>query len=125
MRRVSVCVVLCGPLLVAGCSGVTTLHGQDNGSTVTLNAGDSLVVELRGNASTGYAWQRTGSLEETILYPVEEGTYRPDRNVPGSSGTFAFRYLAASGGTTPLGYVYKRSWEAEILDSFSVTVVVR
>ncbi len=119
-------IVLCGAVfLLSGCLGPATLHEADGGRTVTLNVGDPLIVELRGNASTGFAWERVGHLAESILQPIEEASFRPDAEMPGSPGTFTFHYLAAATGTTRLDLVYKRPWEEEILDTFSVFVDVR
>jgi len=124
MKQTVVGVLLCSALALAGCAGVTTLHEADNGRAIALNVGDALVVLLHGNASTGYVWLRTGTLDVATLSPASEGTYQSDGTAPGSPGTFAFRYLATAPGRTTLDLVYKRPWESEILSAFSVSVVV-
>jgi len=112
-------------LLLAGCLGPLTVREADQGKIVSLGIGDPLIVELEGNPSTGYAWERVGKLAETILRPVSEGDCTPENDLPGSPATCTFRYQASSTGTTRLEYAYRRSWETEVLGTFAVTVVVR
>jgi predicted secreted protein len=112
-------------LLLAGCIGPVTVREADQGKIVSLGIGDPLIVELEGNPSTGYAWERVGHLAETVLRPASEGNCQPDNDMPGSPATCTFRYQASSTGTTRLEYAYRRSWETEVLGTFAVTVVVR
>jgi inhibitor of cysteine peptidase len=114
-----------GALLLTGCLGPLTVREADQGKIVSLGIGDPLIVELEGNPSTGYAWERVGKLAETILRPVSEGDCTPENDLPGSPATCTFRYQASSTGTTRLEYAYRRSWETEVLGTFAVTVVVR
>jgi inhibitor of cysteine peptidase len=96
----------------------------DNGSAVALSAGDTLIVELEGNPTTGYGWE-LDALDESILRPVGEPGYQSDSDLVGSPGTFTFAFDAAEPGDTVLRLVYLRPWEeVEPIQAFSVTVTV-
>ena len=115
----SVRLVTLSAVLVLGLVGC--LHSTyciseaDAGALRILERGDTLIVRLSSNASTGYAWERVapetfagGSLE-----PLGEGAYRNLGSAPGSPGVTSFRYAAVGSGTVTLRFVYRRPWEEE------------
>lgn len=94
-------------------------------STVQLNAGDVLLVQLDGNPSTGYTWERVEPLAGA-LQPLGEPEFVPAKNLPGAPGRITLRYLAAS-GSARLELVYHRPWETDTppVATFSVVVLVK
>lgn len=114
-------------LLAFSCarSGGPTLRASDDGDEVELRKGQTLVVSLEGNPSTGYTWEAV-DLDEGIVRQVGEPAFTPESEALGASGTQVLRFRAAGEGRTTLQLVYHRPWEeAEPERTFSVDVVVR
>ena len=118
--------LLAAAACLSGCFGPVVIDESADGTIQTIALGDLLIVELRGNPTTGYAWQRIDSLNQAVLEPLGEEEYTPDEpELVGSGGLWRFRFRAVHTGSTPLEYVYRRSWEEAPIDSFSAIIVVR
>lgn len=115
--------------ILSGClargSRTVIVTAADANSTVQLNAGDVLLVQLDGNPSTGYTWERVEPLAGA-LQPLEEPEFAPAKNLPGAPGRITLRYLAAS-CSARLELVYHRPWETDTppVATFSVVVLVK
>lgn len=102
----------------------TRLTKTDDGRAIALAAGDTLIVELEGNPTTGYTWELE-AIDESILSLVGEPDYRSDSDLVGSPGAFTFTFEAAEPGETALRLVYLRPWEdVEPIQTFSVSITV-
>ncbi|MFN2155296.1 MAG: protease inhibitor I42 family protein [Anaerolineae bacterium] len=114
----------------AGCgsSGEIELTAADDGRQIEMQQGQTLVVSLESNPSTGYRWERA-PVEDEILQQAGEPEFRQGgrSGLVGTPGQQIFRFQAAATGTTRLDLVYHRPWEQEAKPEgiFSVTVVVR
>jgi inhibitor of cysteine peptidase len=97
----------------------------DAGSTVRLNAGDRLQVELEGNPSTGYTWEVTAR-DTAVLTLVGDQEFVPDSGALGSGGRVVTRFEATGAGQSALQMIYHRSFEtnAAPLKTFELRVVV-
>lgn len=98
----------------------------DDGRQVALEVGQTLVLSLDSNPTTGYQWEIT-ELDEGILKQTGH-EYEADQPVlVGSGGKEVWRFQAQSSGSTTLSLGYRRSWEegVEPIQTFSVEVVVR
>jgi len=126
-KRLTWVILLCAVLLLSGCLGrLFILDEADDGRIKTINVGDIVVVQLRGNPSGGYLWQLIDTVKGGVLASLGEGEFVPDDpNVCGSSGVWKFRFRAVASGTTPLDFVYRRVWEEENSDTFSVIIYVK
>lgn len=112
-------------LLLSGCFGPLVIDETTDGAIQTIDLGNILIVELCGNPTTGYEWRRLDSLNQAVLEPLGY-EYIPDRSeIVGSGGLWRFRFKAAHTGSTPLEFEYRRSWEEDPIESFSVIVIVR
>jgi len=132
MRKVRI-VALCAAVVVVGtlsaCKLIPLVITQDaDGTLESTSVGGQVEIRLPGNAGTGYEWLLVDPqpLAGSPLDSVQEGTFEPDQpGLPGSAGTYIFKYKATSSGTLTLRYDYKRSWEPDAIDTFSVIVWVR
>ena len=112
--------------LVAGCGAEVKAY-TDPEETIDISANKEFVVliALESNPTTGYSWQ--ASYDETMLELVEEsyelGEYTK-QGLVGAGGTELFRFRALKSGQAEITMVYKRPWEAEILDQKVFTVEV-
>ena len=112
----------CGP---AGREPLT-LREEDASKTVELGVGHTLLVELKGNPTTGYQWE-VESLDTGMLKQVGEPEFKPDSDLTGAGGKFTFRFEGAAAGEADLRLVYHRPWEKDAPpeETFEVTVVVK
>ena len=117
-------------VLAAGCgsAGQVELTEADDGSQIEMGKGQTLVVTLGSNPSTGYRWERVpseaGVLQQSGEAEFEQGSRK---GLVGASGHEMLRFKAMETGATKLELVYHRPWEQEAKPEgvFSVTVVVR
>jgi len=99
---------------------------QDAGGTITLKTGDTLLVELDGNITTGFNWI-PAQQDPVLLNQMGETEVTPESGQLGAPGKIVLQFKAVAQGQTLLHIDYKRSWETgvEPEKTFEVTVVVR
>ncbi|MGC9974928.1 MAG: protease inhibitor I42 family protein [Gaiellaceae bacterium] len=118
--------LLIAPSFASGAiAGRTTTVGIAwNGKEIKLNSGDTLVVRLAGNATTGFRWSIVSRPKALRLVRSTYLTSPPGRI--GQGGTFSFR-LSALGGRGTLKLAYRRPWEngKPPAQSFSIEVQVK
>jgi inhibitor of cysteine peptidase len=98
----------------------------DAGRTISLKTGDTLLVELDGNITTGFNWIPAPQ-DPLLLSQVGDAAVTPESNLPGAPGRIVLQFKAVAQGQTLLHLDYKRSWETGVAPekSFEVTVVVK
>ncbi len=101
---------------------------EANGTTVSLRPGQTLVVRLKANPTTGYRWELI-KVNQAILKLTGKAGYTPsisDQQIVGSGGTAEWRFEAVGSGTTVLTLHYLRPWtsNAKPAKMFSLTVKV-
>jgi inhibitor of cysteine peptidase len=113
-------------LSACGSTNEVKLDAGDDGSQVELNAGQTLVVSLEGNPTTGYTWE-AAELDEQVLRQVGEAEFNPESDAIGAGGVQTLRFETVNSGQTTINLVYHRSWEEDVepAETFSVQVVVR
>jgi inhibitor of cysteine peptidase len=116
--------------IFAACNTNTTntvnISEQDAGKTIELKMGDSLVVSLEGNITTGYSWIPAPQ-DPILLEQVGDIEVTPANDAIGASGLIVLKFKANEKGQTVLHLDYKRSWEEDVAPekTFDVTVVVK
>jgi inhibitor of cysteine peptidase len=103
-------------------SGVR-VDDEDAGSIVQIGAGETLVVELDGNPSTGYNWF-VRSIDEAVLRQDGEPEFVAERDLPGSPGIVTLRFTAVDEGTTTLDLAYYRDFEPGVPPARTYQIVV-
>jgi len=117
-------------LSLAGCKTGTdnplVLSEKDAGSTINLTKGDTLVVALDGNMTTGYNWEMLPQ-DPAVLQQVGAAEVTPDTTALGAGGKIALKFEAIQAGQAPLKLVYRRSFEKDVapLNTFEVNVNVK
>lgn len=103
-----------------------TLGEAKSGSIIKVNSGESFVIILEGNPTTGYTWE-LDALDPAILQQQGEPDFTPDSDAIGSGGKFTFRFQAISAGQSPLKLIYHRPWEKDVppLKTFELLVIVK
>lgn len=105
-----------------------TVTDADAGKSVTLNRGQTLVLTLSSNPTTGYSWtvvSGTGDVLTQEGEPVYKSTSRP--GITGGGGIETFRFRGAAAGQTTLTLGYRRPWETGIspIQTYTLSVTVR
>jgi predicted secreted protein len=114
-----------------------SLTEQDAGKTIEMKTGDTLVVALEGNLTTGYSWIPTlpepALLEQVGEVEVTPASDHPSQNELGTQSTrlgapgmIVLRFKAVAAGQTSLHLDYRRLWESNPPEkTFEVRVVVK
>lgn len=118
-------------IMLTACNGKTIkLSAEDNGRTIEMKPGETLLISIDGNPTTGYIWE-VDSVDENILGLAGEPDYSTDfklkSGMTGVGGTYKFTFTAVSSGTTNLKLKYWRTFEPENppVETFQVTVNVK
>jgi inhibitor of cysteine peptidase len=123
----------CGPISDAGTGGKSeevVLSAEDNGGHVEVDAGQTLVLTLESNPTTGFRWEVVGAKDD-VLRQRGDAEFKVaselDPPPPGTGGVEIFRFDAVEAGETLLELVYHQPWEegVEPLETFSIQVIVR
>ncbi|HAJ38685.1 MAG TPA: hypothetical protein DCL15_23710 [Chloroflexi bacterium] len=107
-----------------GASGAVAATAADAGGTFTLVTGDTLVVRLEANPTTGYDW-RVVSTNAALLPTAGEPVYATSADLPGAGGVDTFRFLAKAAGeaTVQIGEYAPGADAPDRTLDFNVTIV--
>ncbi len=117
--------ILVASVSLVGCAGGAETY-TDPGQAISVGVNQEFVIALSSNPTTGYTWQETH--DQTMLelvkseYEMGEGA---KQGVVGAGGTELFRFKTLETGNTEITLVYKRAWEAEILEQKVFTVKIK
>jgi inhibitor of cysteine peptidase len=140
LRKISLCAVLVMiSVILASCgssgtettsdtndTATVTVTEKDNNSSVDLSVGDILVVELKGNPSTGFQWQQIEP-DAAIVRQMGEPEFKPDSSALGSPGKVDLRFEAVGSGEMELQLAYQRPFEPQTpaANTFNINVTVK
>lgn len=104
-------------ILSSGCALIEA--GDDE--TITVEVGDSFILSLDSNPTTGYSWE---TQFDSSFLELAGTTFEPSSPAIGAGGIESFEFLALEGGDTEVTMVYKRGWEGDYLEIrvFSVRI---
>jgi inhibitor of cysteine peptidase len=98
---------------------------EDEGKTRSVHAGDTILIQLFDNPTTGYRWEVEAADERHVtLAGTSFSAASPEK--AGSGGTRTFAFSALSPGATEIRLVRRRSWEAKELavERFAVSISI-
>jgi len=88
------------------------MKSQHFSREANANAGDSVVVTLCSNPSTGFQWSETAQIsDETVLRQINHEFVSPEKDVPGAAGREVWTFEALRAGTSTISMEYSRPWE--------------
>jgi inhibitor of cysteine peptidase len=139
-RRSGICEILILVLLILmGCSAANslgrrrempqmsnvTLTQADNGKSVEVKLGDTIVIELDENPTTGFRWAMDQTYDQIVT--IVRDDYTTTDSGIGGGGRRTFTLKATHSGTVQFQLKLWRTWEGEssILERFTVTIQVR
>ena len=113
----------------AACTGGSNNLNVDSsysGKQVELSVGQSLVVTLESNATTGYSWTLAQNSDESVLNKTGNEYVAPQTTLIGAGGKEEWTFKALKKGTSTISMGYSRPWESTPpVDTFDLTVVVK
>lgn len=110
------------PAGAAVVSRTVTVGSAANGKSLELKKGDTLVVRLAANPTTGYDWAIVSKPKALEL--VKSTFLVPHSNAVGQGGTDVFRFSVRS-GQGRLELAYRRSWEKGIAPAHTFRLEIR
>ena len=101
------------------------IGAADAGKNISLKQGDTLVVTLDGNITTGYTWETAQDI--SILKQVGTAEQTPNSSKMGAPGQIVLKFQAVKAGQGKLTLVYHRPFEKDVppLKTYSVDVTVQ
>ncbi len=100
---------------------------------VKVAVGDSFVVTLCSNSTTGFQWSETAQISgQTVLQQIDHKYVAPEAKggeppAPGAPGQEVWTFKALKKGTSSVSMEYSRPWEGGEKGewTFNLTVVVK
>ena len=90
------------------------IQEKDSHIEAALQSGETLLVRVAGNPTTGYSWQIAGLSDPTILSLQGDIEYEPAKpGLLGAPGTFLIRVAGLREGQATLELAYRRPWEKD------------
>jgi predicted secreted protein len=96
----------------AGCAASAPKTFGEKDTTIAVDEGQTFVIRLVENPTTGYQWSHVIADEGIIQFTKEE--YKADSqdtNLVGGGGIKDITFKAAKKGTTTITLTNERSWE--------------
>ena len=98
-----------------------------SGKQVQTTVGDTVVVTLDSNPSTGFKWE-LAKLSDTDVLKMADNKYEgPDKAMPGAGGKEVWIFKALAPGTSAVRMEYSRPWAGgeKAVQVFDLTVAVK
>ena len=80
---------------------------------ITMQDGKTAIIELDGNATTGYTWIPLSYDDQTLKIEKDYVTSNDDPQIVGAGGTFKFTITGLRQGKTLVDFTYMREWEGQ------------
>lgn len=101
------------------------LTEADQGKNITINPGDSLIIVLDSNPSTGYDW-KVKPVENPVLALESEPVFKANSDKLGTPGRTSLTLKTVASGSQVITLLYQRSFEkdAQPAKTFTINVTV-
>lgn len=129
-RSVVMAAVVLSTVLAVSAAGCGSSGTSANGKTFSIEdtdiqakVGDQFVIELESNATTGFQWGISGSLNPSVVSKVRS-TYVAGPNAQkmvGAGGVERWTFKALGKGTAKIAMIYTQPWEKTTKPAKSVT----
>lgn len=99
---------------------------RDASKPVHVNAGQTFKLTLKSNPTTGYSWDLTSPLDESIIRFVGK-EYQPDKSaikLVGAGGVEIWTFKAVGKGEALIDMKYVRPWEKDIAPAGTAKFIV-
>jgi len=119
-------VVVGGAACTGGSNNDVNVDSSYSGKQVELSVGQSLVVTLESNATTGYSWVLVQNSDDSVLSKTGKEYVAPQTTLLGAGGQEEWTFKALKKGTSTISMGYSRPWESTPpVETFDLTIVVK
>ena len=80
---------------------------------ISAKTGETFVIELDSNITTGYSWQLAKPLKKEFIRLVSSEYINLHPNVTGAGGKEIWRFITLKKGSTKISFQYSRPWEKQ------------
>jgi inhibitor of cysteine peptidase len=125
-KRVFFIALILVMLAACGPKGVK-VNNSDNNKTLDVKVGQTVVIELEGNPTTGYTWEAK-DLDAGMFQQVGQvGFKSANPGLVGSGGIQTLTFKALKAGSGKIDLVYHRPWEKDVApaNTFSINLNVK
>ena len=99
---------------------------REGASTITGRAGESIVIELASDPTTGFSWMQVGHPDPRIVTLMESDYVQAPTAVSGAPGHQRWTFRLTGPGTVNITFGFGRTWaNAPAERATMFTVVVR
>ena len=110
----------------AAAKAEVNLNDGDNGKTVKVAVGGTVILTLESNPTTGFSWEKTDKVDKDIL-KLEKNDYKQNPNpngMVGVGGRTVIVYRALKKGKARIALTYMQPWEPDSKFNTDYTVTV-
>jgi len=101
-----------------------TIKPDDTEAPIEVIVGDQFEITLESNQTTGYQWELSDPLDESVVKFIGS-EYISDKPITiGSGGVEVWTFEGVGAGKTEISMAYVRSWEEDIEPAQSRTFMV-
>ena len=94
-----------------GVIAISKCVASEESKIIETQAGKSFTILLEANATTGYQWQFTKPLDESMLQLLSSDYLTDRTGLVGAGGKQVWVLKALKAGKTSVYFKYMRSWE--------------
>ncbi len=107
-------------------AAVVTLTRVDDGKAIEVQPGDTIIVRLDENATTGFQWAVDKSGDDILTLQNSDYAPAPGSKI-GGGGQRIFTFRAQKAGAVGLQLKLWRQWEGDksVIERFAVAIEVR
>lgn len=80
---------------------------------IVASVGETFIIELEGNPTTGYGWQP--QVDNDMLRLIDQ-QYQPAGSSIGGGGKEVFSFEPVKSGRASISFEYKRPWETDAIE---------
>jgi inhibitor of cysteine peptidase len=136
LRIITLSVLLTMSLWLASClAGASVQVSCDDfgkqqhiSKEANVAAGDTFIITLCSNATTGFQWSESGQISDpTVVQQTDHKFVSPDTGLVGAPSKEVWTFKALKKGTSTISLEYSQPWEGGEKGAwtFNLTVVVK
>jgi predicted secreted protein len=115
--------------IINRCINLINLNENNNGQDYSVPVGQTFILSLPSNPSTGYSWNFAQTYDDKLLELTADNAYLSEEDsghlTVGQGGRSYWKFKALLNGTTEINLQYARPWESrQPAQTFKVTINV-
>jgi len=113
-------------VFACACSSDTnerTLTAENAGQSIEMSVGETFLVELEGNPTTGFTWE-VAKIDPAVLKQVGKTEFESQSDLVGAGGVMILHFEVIGNGDADLQLVYHRPWENDIPPENTFTTII-